>query len=677
MTENFKSTVIGVRGVDGRIAGTGFLFDRPGRRAFTCAHVLLAAQAGPGSVVELYLAAASGQTFTADVLSEGWNPPEGSNTAVLRIRETLPDGVATVKLGRSLNVQGLTLHSLGYPQRNELSMWAVGKMLPPVFLSTGLPLLQIQAQTLPTLSGAPLLDGQSNRVVGMITRPPAGLPNVRPDIAYATPAELLAQVGMAPLVPRERGKVVSDGLNALGDLLANPETRRSVYDQLARPGLSSAMYRRVAQALVASGYFDERQRLQTVFTDERIALWRDEVPDGSSPSARVDAVIAFLLERQNVQHQENGLVLLLRALTDRMPAEDLAHEQLATAAALLARELAGAGESGGEPAEPAGGAAIEPAADTSALDRQTVDDLRRDFVAASEHIDRVSYYKTIHDKLHTLQFQCFYLLQSESRYFPDERSIPLCRTYSRTLHSIVGELDEAGESAGQPLDWLDTLREADALVEEAIGGKDAQMMADALYILDAHILMRYPNEINNRLNEAARGLYLEKLIDSMERMRQALLQLSDNSHKLQEIQEGVEALMDISRRLLDLVEDHDEWQKADVELRMIEEIILRPADLRPAELNLFGLERRWTRLSQRTIPLYQDRPESWAVKLSEVGERLGQAITDHDHEQIRDSFDTYRWEAGDRFYKVDKELLTLCNELREAAAPLRNLLEKL
>jgi len=676
MSESFKNTVIGVRDADGRIVGTGFLFDRAGRRAFTCAHVLQAAQRWPGSVVEVYLAIASGHSFTADVLPDGWSPPDGSNIAVLRIRETLPEAVGAVKLGRSLNVQGLTLHSLGYPQRNELGMWAVGKMLPPVFLSTGLPLLQIQAQTLPTLSGAPLLDGQGNRVVGMITRPPAGLPNVRADVAYATPAELLAQAGMAPLVPRERGKVVGDGLNALGDLLANPETRQSVYEQLARPALSPATYRQVAQALVASGYFDERQRLQTIFTDQRVALWRDDVPEGSSPAARVDAVITFLLERHNV-HQENGLVLLLRVLTDRVPADDLAHEQLSAAAGLLVRELAAGGEGASEPMEPAGGTTVEPPPEDSALDRQTVDDLRRNFGAASEHIDRVSYYKTIHDKLHTLQFQCFYLLQSESRYFPDERSLPLCRTYSRTLRNIVEELEEVGRSAGQPLDWLETLREAQVLLDDALDGKNEQMLEEALYILDAHILMRYPNEVNNRLNEAARGLYLEKLIDSMARMRQALLRLSDNSHKLQEVQEGVEALMDISQRLLALVEDHDEWQKAEVELRMIEEFILRPAEMRPTELNVFGLERRWTRLSQRTVPLYQDRPESWAVKLSEVGEQLGQAISAHNHEQIRDTFDTYRWEAGDRFYKVDKELLTLCNELRDAAEPLRNLLERL
>lgn len=677
MTENFKNSVIGIRDPEGRIAGSGFLFDRAGRRAFTCAHVLLAAQGEPGSVVDLYLAAASGQTFTADVLLEGWSRPEDSNTAILRVRESLPDGVGAVKLGRSLNVQGLTVHSLGYPQRNELSMWAVGKMLPPVFLPTGLPLLQVQAQTLPTLSGAPLLDDQSNRVVGMITRPPAGLSTVRADVAYATPSELLAQVGMVPLVPRERGRVVSDGLNALSDLLANPETRRSVYDQLARPGLSPAIYRQVAQALVGSGYFDERQRLQAVFTDQRIALWRDDVPEASSPAARVDALIAFLLERHNVQHQENGLVLFLRALTDRMPADDLAHQQLAAAADLLSREVAAAAEGDVGRPEPAGRTATEQTPEASALDRQTVDELRRDFGAASEHIDRVSYYKTIHDKLHTLQFQCFYLLQSEARYFPDERSIPLCRTYSRTLRNIVDELDEVGESAGQPLDWLETLREAHVLLEEAIDAKEERMMEEAVYILDAHILMRYPNEINNRLNEAARGLYLEKLIDNMERMRQALQQLSDNNQKLQDVQEGIEALVDISRRLLALVNDHDEWQKAEVELRMIEEIIVRPAELRPAELNLFGLERRWNRLSQRTVPLYQDRPESWAVKLSKVGEQLGQAISDHNHEEIRDSFDTYRWEAGDRFYKVDKELLTLCNELRDTAEPLRNLLERL
>ncbi|HQE92986.1 MAG TPA: tetratricopeptide repeat protein [Anaerolineae bacterium] len=94
------------------------------------------------------------------------------------------------------------------------------------------------------------------------------------------------------------------------------------------PGLPSDLHRRVCAALMASGYCDSADALRAVCVDERLAPWRDRLPDARDPQSRAEAVIDTLWD-QHANTGENVLALLLHTLSERFDPGDARHATLA------------------------------------------------------------------------------------------------------------------------------------------------------------------------------------------------------------------------------------------------------------------------------------------------------------------------------------------------------------
>lgn len=92
-------------------------------------------------------------------------------------------------------------------------------------------------------------------------------------------------------------------------------------------GLPPKILNQLRQLLPICGPFESNKRLRECFTDDRIAHWRNQLPEAESIESRVDALIDFLFQRRN-SGQENGLVLFLDYLRDRVSPEDSCHAQL-------------------------------------------------------------------------------------------------------------------------------------------------------------------------------------------------------------------------------------------------------------------------------------------------------------------------------------------------------------
>jgi hypothetical protein len=73
-------------------------------------------------------------------------------------------------------------------------------------------------------------------------------------------------------------------------------------------------------------------------------------------------------------------------------------------------------------------------------------------------------------------------------------------------------------------------------------------------------------------------------------------------------------------------------------------------------------------------PLYLQIAVDWAITMKSDHDKLDVAITAHDMPKIRQLFQRYRRQAGDRFYRVDSDLKRLCDELREVGEPLASVL---
>ena len=106
-------------------------------------------------------------------------------------------------------------------------------------------------------------------------------------------------------------------------------------------GIPPTMYSQLRKALLDCGPFGNDSQLRSVFAHAKLRPWRHSVPQAANPADRVDAVIAFLVEKQRADTKENALVLLLRVLSERLDPADECHPRLTRLASELELALGG------------------------------------------------------------------------------------------------------------------------------------------------------------------------------------------------------------------------------------------------------------------------------------------------------------------------------------------------
>ncbi len=93
--------------------------------------------------------------------------------------------------------------------------------------------------------------------------------------------------------------------------------------------IPSELEQRLRKTLLRCGPFDSDRSLRAIFVDERIAAWREDIPDNTpSRGARVAAFIENLFDQSDAAGN-NALALVLRVLADRTPSGDSCHRELA------------------------------------------------------------------------------------------------------------------------------------------------------------------------------------------------------------------------------------------------------------------------------------------------------------------------------------------------------------
>nr|WP_229870856.1 trypsin-like peptidase domain-containing protein [Streptomyces phaeofaciens] len=189
--------VVQVLAGDGRVVGAGFLAGDG--VVVTCAHVVRAADGGPGGRVEVRFPhlpqapVAAGTVLTAGA----WRAPEAEDVAAVRL-ESVPLPARPAPLGSAAGCRGHRVFSFGFPaqapERGHFGYGAAGDLLPADGAGTMLQLTQ--ANDLTTgFSGGPVVDEVTGLVVGMVTAITAPDAHHRGlGIAYATPAEVLREV---------------------------------------------------------------------------------------------------------------------------------------------------------------------------------------------------------------------------------------------------------------------------------------------------------------------------------------------------------------------------------------------------------------------------------------------------------------------------------------------------
>lgn len=294
----------------------------------------------------------------------------------------------------------------------------------------------------------------------------------------------------------------------------------------------------------------------------------------------------------------------------------------------------------------------------------TVAAFHADFMATARQIEIMGDYKEVHDKLHQLQFLCYNAIVTQSTRFPDDAdTVQILMDHELTFQGILVRLQEVAvrpTMPGDELSWIQDLTQAQANLARAIETRDSVQLKQWCRLV-RRVLDRYPSYINARLNASARTLRMEAIVQAMTAIGHTLSGLHVNADQAKAFQLSVSSLADLTVRLAALMEDHDRWQHADIQFRLIEAWIDREFE---------ELEMSWPDLQVKISQLIHDESEEWVKNLRRNAATLDQAMADHDPAKIRLCFGRYRRIAAARFFQVDTELKHLCDQLRAIGAPL-------
>ena len=83
----------------------------------------------------------------------------------------------------------------------------------------------------------------------------------------------------------------------------------------------------------------------------------------------------------------------------------------------------------------------------------------------------------------------------------------------------------------------------------------------------------------------------------------------------------------------------------------------------------------WPDLKGKTEALYQAVTEEWAAAIKKEAAGMDEAMASQNPAKVKRSFRNFRRRAGDRFFRIDVDLKTLCGELRLVGQPLASVLK--
>jgi hypothetical protein len=296
---------------------------------------------------------------------------------------------------------------------------------------------------------------------------------------------------------------------------------------------------------------------------------------------------------------------------------------------------------------------------------------RIDFQAACEQIGILADYKRLHDLFQQLEDR-YYLIYHDMKRLPADQVAWASMDYNaHELQAIADELlDMAGRASIAAITamWTHKLIRAAGELRTSITNHDRRQLKSAMIHLK-DLLGREPSRINTRLVSAAGALRLSKLVTAMTTVADTLAHLHFEhvaTQQFESFETGVTALARLADQVSAAIAYHNAFQEIDDELRRVE--VLLDQDVRE-------LTYAWQYLKPLIQKLCDSCPASWARKLNTIGAELESSFVTKDLRTIKPLFRSYRSQASRSFNQVDRDLLTLCEELQKVGEPLATLLK--
>src|SRR6266498_3619498 len=169
----------------------GAAFPVSDRLVATCAHVVKSAGTEVGGKIPLQLS--NGKNIDAIVEPAFWRDPNAEDISILKLENPL-ENLEHVLLGSSLGTKGHTFSTFGFPNKGQ-ELAGGGEIIGQATIN-GIRVLQLRSsEVTPGISGAPIFDEKTKRVVGMVLAitPPDEFQRLG-TTAFAIPSETIREI---------------------------------------------------------------------------------------------------------------------------------------------------------------------------------------------------------------------------------------------------------------------------------------------------------------------------------------------------------------------------------------------------------------------------------------------------------------------------------------------------
>lgn len=303
------------------------------------------------------------------------------------------------------------------------------------------------------------------------------------------------------------------------------------------------------------------------------------------------------------------------------------------------------------------------------------------FQNVSKQIEVVHCYKTLHDELHTVEFQCHNLVLSEVRRVADQRSRGVTELSKEVAWEVLDPTEinlrhaidcctkvkkKKQRLPSHDTEWITELEQAWQVLKGALSDKDIGAMERACSLL-GRVICRRPAQINDRMIRAASDLRLSEFVQELERIHQGLVQADLDPTPVGSLGRGIKALRSLDRTFGQLIEEHNQWQDVDWKLRHIYEQRLLPAII----------DQTWPEVMKGIDGLCGTGNDSTYQQMRQDAESfdLARAQQNPDPSTIERYFNRYRQQAAVQFLHVDKTLKHFLTHLIKIAGPISAVLE--
>ena len=277
-------------------------------------------------------------------------------------------------------------------------------------------------------------------------------------------------------------------------------------------------------------------------------------------------------------------------------------------------------------------------------------------------IGRLELFKSVHDSLHTIEFECLRPLQAASAIGVRQYRIRFLNEATR----IRGCLEGSDLNPALRDDLTDALAATEAAFQAAVsapgGGATARVLGE-LHTLVSGL----PSRLDAGISDAAHELSLDRLVGLMGTVRNTL-SAGAGDKAVAEFVQGIDALHRLRDELGQRVQEHGQLQRLDSKLRTVCVGGVSAGTL-ASEWERIKLVR--ARLTSCVSAELQAANEDLVAMETDIDTALGTGPEGPAFDQVRDYFRA----VGSVFRAVDRSLKDFCLRLSAVSQPLKAVLD--